>query len=194
MIKLSMCNFISTELLGESMINTLSFMTFNTILSIGLFIASLIFPLGKILLARTPMSAKHSVELFIQYALFCNVGCLFIAGCMGQVLYGHEIAAVLGWGWSPFQYELAFSELALGILGLISPIFHRDFWLATIIASVTWLIGGSVVHLYYLFGQKNEAILNVSFVVGWNIVIALWLVVLYLISIACRRKESNSSY
>ena len=97
---------------------------------------------------------------------------------MGQLFYGPDIAALLGWAWSPFQYELAFSELALAFLGLISPLFKREFWLATIIASSTWLIGGSAVHLYYLILGSQE-VLKAGFVIGWNLFIAFWLIGLY---------------
>jgi len=154
-------------------------MNLNMILSLALFLISLLLPVGYFISTSSEVRPAAITEMLIKYALFFNVGCLFIVGAAGQFLYAPEIAACLGWGSSPFQYELAFSELALGLLGLLAPIFHREFWLATISAAVIWLFGASAVHLYYLIELGDQAILNASFVVIWNIVIACWLVGLY---------------
>ena len=155
-----------------------SFMTANMVLSLVLFGASLILPFVQMVIVDKCFHFKNMSEMLLKYALFFNVGCLFILGFAGQFLYAQEISACIGWGWSPFQYELAFSELSLGILGLLSPIFYREFWLATVIAAVLWLIGGSGVHLYYLV-QGNELLLNASFVIVWNVLLSVWLVGLY---------------
>lgn len=161
------------------MADFISFMNLNMILSLVLFFLSILLPFFVVLFAGPQYNFKKIPALLLKYALFFNVGCLFITGCLGQFFYGSEIATCMGWSWSPFQYELAFSELCLGILGLISPIFYREFWLATIIGAVVWLVGASSVQLYYLFIFGNEAILNASFVIGWNICISLWLIGLY---------------
>lgn len=159
----------------------LSFMNLNTILSLVLFGCSLLFPLLYLLFDQQGKLTGLS-EIFVKYSLFFNVGCLFIVGGAGQFLYGPEIASCIGWGWSPFQYELAFSEIALGVLGLIAPLFYREFWLSTIIGTAIWLVGASGVHLYYLIALSDIAILNASFVIGWNIFLTLWLIGLYCIA------------
>jgi hypothetical protein len=156
-----------------------SFMTINMVLSLMLFGASLLLPFLQVIFVEGGWKVDNLSQLFLKYALFFNVGCLFIMGSAGQFLYAPEISACIGWGWSPFQYELAFSELCLGILGLVSPIFNKEFWLATVIATVIWLIGGSAVHLYYLFAHHNDALLNASFVICWNIILSVWLIGLY---------------
>lgn len=161
------------------MTDCISFMSLNMILSLFLFFMSLIVPFLQIILVDKRCALQDIPEMMLKYSLFFNVGCLFIMGSTGQFLYGQEISSFIGWSWSPFQYELAFSELCLGILGLLSPLFNKEFWLATIIGSAVWLLGGSAVHLYYLFSQGNEAILNASFVIIWNIFIVLWLVAFF---------------
>ena len=163
------------------MTDFMSFMNLNMVISLTLFVLSLVIPFFVVLFGGIKYNFRYIPELLLKYALFFNVGCLFITGFMGQLLYGPEIAACIGWGWSPFQYELAFSELCLGVLGLISPIFNREFWLATVIGSVIWLLGGSGVHIYHLIMQGNEALLNASFVIAWNICISFWLIGLYIV-------------
>ncbi len=171
------------------MTDILSFMTLNMILSLLFFALSIIIPFFVVLFAHPKYDLNELPELLITYALFFNVGCLFLAGCVGQFFYGADIAAEIGWSWSPFQYELAFSELSIAILGFVSPVFDKGFWLATIIATVVWLLGGSAVHLYYLFAEGNQAVLNASFAIAWNICIAFWLIGLYLAFKAVRTQN-----
>ncbi len=161
------------------MTECVSFMNLNMILSLTLFFCSLFFPIMHVIFAPKGLNFGGIPEMFLKYALFFNVGCLFVLGSAGQFLYAPEISGCIGWSWSPFQYELAFSELALGVLGLLAPIFYREFWLSTIIATVVWLVGASIIHLYYLVALGNVAILNAGFVIAWNIIIAMWLVCLY---------------
>lgn len=177
---------------------SLSFMNLNMILSLVLFVCSLLFPLIHAFFDHHGLKLTGLSATYVKYALFFNVGCLFIVGGAGQFLYGPEIASSIGWGWSSFQYELAFSELALGILGLIAPLFYREFWLSTIIATSIWLIGASAVHVYDLIALGNSAILNASFVIGWNVLMSLWLIGLYCIATKplsrfCRTLEKMQS-
>ncbi len=165
----------------------LSFMNLNITLSLLLFFASVIIPFCQIIFVDKYFRFQNVPEILLKYALFFNVGCLFIVGCAGQFLYGPEIAAGVAWSWSPFQYELGFSELGLGLLGILSPLFKRGFWLATIIASSVWLIGGSAVHLYSYYVYGNTAIESAMFVIIWNIVITVWLIGLY---VACTKPQS----
>ncbi len=151
----------------------MTIVSLNMILSLVLFSLSLVVPLLVMLFAGERFDYTALPQLLLSYSLFFNVGCLFLAGFLGQLLYSHEIAATLGWQWSQFQHELGFSELSLAVLGLISPLFHKEFWAATIIATVIWLLGGAGVHIY------NGAVLNTRFIIGWNIFIALWLIALY---------------
>ena len=170
------------------MTTPLSFMNLNITLSLVLFFASLIMPFCQILFVDKYFRFHNVSEILLKYALFFNVGCLFIVGGAGQFLYGPEIAAGVGWNWSPFQYELAFSELGLGLLGLLCPLYRKEFWLATIIASSVWLVGGSAVHLYAFYVEGNTAITTAMFVIIWNIVITAWLIGWY---IACTKPRWN---
>ncbi len=157
-----------------------SIMGLTTMLSLGLFVCSVAFPLLQLIFSHERMKLQNISSLMLKYALFFNVGGLFIMGCAGQLLYSREISSCIGMSWSPFQYELGFSELALAVLGLLCPLMQRQFWLATIIATSIWLFGASGVHVYYYF-QGNESIMNAIFVVFWNLFMAIWLITFYFI-------------
>ncbi len=161
------------------------------ILSLVLFGLSVAMPFLVMVFAGQQFEYRKLPRLLVTYSLFFNVGCLFLAGFLGQLLYSHEIAASLGWSWSQFQYELGFSELALAVLGLLSPLYKKEFWLATIIVTTIWLLGGTGVHLYFLYGQ--DGLLNARFVMGWNVFIVAWLLGLYTYYNLNERVEGNNS-
>lgn len=153
------------------------FMILNMILLVLLFLLSLLAPLVHTLFFSRN-NTESIQEMLLKYSLFFNIGCLFIIGFAGHFLYPKEIAQCLSWNWSPFQYELSFSELALAILGMSCSIFNYQFWLATIIASSIWLLGASGVHIYYDL-ISGTVISNGAFVVYWNIFIVFWIIGLY---------------
>lgn len=167
---------------------TISFLTLNMLILIGLFVVSVIAPLVQtLLLAPVEKDAETISETFLQYALFLNIGCAFVVGFAGQLLYGQEIARCVGWPASPFQYELGFSELALGVMGLLSALFDYQFWLATIICASIWLWGTAGVQLYYVLSTHSLA--AVDFGTWWNIALPLWLGFLYTLSLCCTNKK-----
>ena len=167
---------------------SISFLTLNTLILVGLFVVSVIAPLVQILLlGSVEKNAETISDTFLQYALFLNIGCAFIVGFAGQLLYGSEIARCVGWPTSPFQYELAFSEFSLGVMGLLSALFDYQFWLATIIGVSIWLWGAAGVQLYYALSTGTLA--TVDFGTWWNILLPFWLSFLYVLSLCYTEKK-----
>lgn len=136
------------------------------------FILSIIIPFITNFFDYRPARGMLYWELLIQYSLFFNIGCFFLLGFMGHILYGQEIANILEWQFSPFQYELAFAELAIATLGFMGTLYRKEFWLATITVAVIWLTGASITQLYY-------KVWEFSFIIYWNIFIVFWLIFLY---------------
>jgi hypothetical protein len=164
------------------MIDFTSFIAIDIVISLMLFVISILLPLIHILLLHQGERYLVNIqELMLKYALFFNIGCLFVVGFAGQILYSREIASCVAWQWSPFQYELAFSELALGVLGLSCTLFNHHFWLATIIGSCVWLLGAAGTQLYDKLLHGTTAVAGANFVISWNIFLSIWLIALYVL-------------
>lgn len=152
-------------------------MELNVYVSLVLFILSLVTPfLHQVFLNQH--NGESVISLLVKYSLFFNVGCLFLSSALGQLLYPDSIALELGWAFSEFQRELAFSELSVGVLGLMSKLFDYNFWLATTISAVIWLFGSSASYLYYSVRYGASIFSQGGFVIYWNLFIALWLIAL----------------
>ena len=72
-------------------------------------------------------------EIFLLYSLVFLVGVrcslIFLANLIDSV----GVANYVGWPpGNPFQIEVAFVYLAIGILGILCIWFRKGFWLATI--------------------------------------------------------------
>ncbi len=153
------------------MTQSISLVTINMIVSLSLFVISVVTPLvHTLILAKTSRVFSDLQEMVLKYSLFFNIGCSFLVGFAAHFLYPLEMAACTGWSESPFQYELGFSELALASMGFLCALFNYEFWLATIIASSIWLLGTASVQLVQH---------GIAFVPCWNIVIAAWHIGLY---------------
>jgi hypothetical protein len=155
----------------------ISIMELNIYLSLILFIFSFIAPfIHQVVFNK--QNSESVVILLLKYCLFFNIGCLFLTCGLGQFLYPKSIALEIGWSFSEFQRQLAFSEMSVGLLGLICNLFGYQFWLATSISAIIWLIGSSFSYLYYSIIHNTYMLTASSFVIYWNLFIALWILIL----------------
>jgi hypothetical protein len=96
------------------------------------------------------------VGLLYFFAVIVGGGGLF--GFMGHTLVADDVAAQIGWpAGNPFQTEVAFTNLAFGVLGVLSVRLRGDFWLATSIGWGIFLMGAGVTHLVDLVAHGNDA-------------------------------------
>jgi hypothetical protein len=105
--------------------------------------------------ARTP--ARH-IELFVIYLLAISVGANGLSGAFGHIFLSDLIAQGVGWPTgSPFQLEMGFSNLLVGVLGLMA-IGRRDgFRAAAILATTILGLGATTVHLWDIAAAGNLA-------------------------------------
>ena len=105
--------------------------------------------------ARTP---ARRIELFTVYLLAISVGASGLGGAFGHLFLADVIAEGVGWPVdSPFQLEMGFANLALGILGIMAisrrptssltpaekEMPCRERWKSRLIASISGLLRNS---------------------------------------------------
>ena len=98
---------------------------------------TLVVAVGQIISARTPL-----VETLLLYFLVINTGLASLFTFMGHGFRSEKVAKYIGWPTgSPFQWEVAVSNLSYGVLGVLCFWLRGDFWLATIIAVSVFFVG-----------------------------------------------------
>ena len=100
----------------------------------------------------------HVVRLLLLYLLVLGMGVGGLWGFVGHFLMSDAVAASVGWRTgSPFQKELAFYHLGLGVLGVLALWIRDRLWLAVGLLSCIFLYGAGWVHLTDFLVRGNTA-------------------------------------
>ncbi|MCJ2164721.1 MULTISPECIES: DUF6790 family protein [unclassified Pseudodesulfovibrio] len=97
----------------------------------------------------------------LAWLLGVKVGLGGIWAFMGHYFKSDEVAEYIGWpSGSPFQKEIAFANLALGICGVLSFVlqgmaWRYGFWLATMVFASIFLGGAFSVHVKDIRKRRN---------------------------------------
>jgi len=108
---------------------------------------------------RSEVRAEKTLiaKALLRYLLVINVGLEGIFSFYGHAFMGEQVAASIGWAPSPFQYEVAIANLAIGSIGILCWWFEGAFWFATIVATTVWLWGDATGHLRQIVVAHNFA-------------------------------------
>lgn len=143
--------------------------------------AILILLLAKI--RNKTLNRKKIVEVFLLSFLVISVGFGSIWGFIGHFFLSAQVANNIGWAaGNPFQLEVAFANLAFGILGILCYWLRGNFWTATVISSSVFLLGDAYVHIINIIQYGNYASGNAGSVLYMDIIgpiILIMLLILY---------------
>ena len=140
------------------------------------FAFAIILGIFQIIFLKTPI-----ITSFLLAFIVSNVGLQGFFAFIGHFFKSHEVARGIGWpAGNPFQKEIAFTNLSMGILGILSIWFRGNFWLATIIARSVFLWGAAYIHLEDLKGRKNINIFNAGPVLYFDIFFPFVLIGLFI--------------
>jgi hypothetical protein len=83
--------------------------------------------------------------VFLLSFLVISIGIASLIGFVVHIFFADQTAASIGWAaGSPFQREIGFANLALGVLGITCIWLRGNYWVATVVATTTFLRGGSL--------------------------------------------------
>lgn len=118
-------------------------------------------------------------DAFLMSILFCLVGISGLWAFTGHFFVADKVAQGIGWPTgSPFQQEIAFTNLGIGILGILCLWLRNGFWTATVIMSSTFLLGASYVHIKDMIEKGNMNPLNSGLILYIDIFIPLFAIAL----------------
>ena len=109
-----------------------------------------------IALDKTVRSRERRLEVLLLYLFALGVGARGIAGFLGHFFLSDIVAESIGWpSGNPFQLEVGFANLALGILGFIAVNRRDGFREATVITVAVFGVGATIVHLMDIVETGN---------------------------------------
>ena len=139
---------------------------FLTFLIIGL-IAGLISLLSK----PRPLRINTVAEALFSYYMFFTIGLSNLVNFVFHVFFGDPAAKFIGWEQSPFQAEVGFASLGVGIAGVIAYKASLPFRFATLIPPAVFSLGAAGGHIYQMIAAGNFSPGNVGLVLPSDIVI-----------------------
>ncbi len=125
-------------------------------------------------------------EASLLWIAFWVLGIGGVYGFVAHLAFGPFIAEQIGWSNSPFQNEVAYANLTIGLLGLTSFWYRRrDYLLAAMVGYCSWFFADGVGHVASLLVDSNTAPSNAGSVLYTDLLTPLLVVLLLWLS----RKE-----
>ena len=132
--------------------------------------------LGIQFYSKRVLTLKKIIESFLLSLLVITVGFGSLWAFAGHLFFANQVASYIGWSpGSPFQMEVAFTNLAFGVLGLLCFWIRGNFWTATVIGVSVFYLGAAIGHINNMFTTSNYAPGNVGADLVLNILIPLLL-------------------
>ena len=121
-------------------------------------ILPLIIAVGHLGLDKSSRSHERKLEIFLLYLFGVGVAGSGIGGFFGHVFISDSVAESIGWPTgNPFQLEVGFANLAVGILGIVAMGRRDGFREATVIAVTVLGVGATIVHARDIIETGNLA-------------------------------------
>ena len=111
-----------------------------------------------ILIDTTASTRERRLEVFLIFLFALGVAGSGIGGFFGHLFLSDQVAESIGWpNGSPFQLEMGFANLAVGMLGIIAVSRRDGFREATVIAVAIIGVGATIVHIMDIIQTGNLA-------------------------------------
>jgi hypothetical protein len=141
---------------------------FFTLLIIGLIAAWI-----SLLRKPKPLKVNTVAEALLSYYMLFPLGISNLVNFVFHVFFGDVAAKFIGWENSPFQAEVGFASLGVGIAGVLAYKASLPFRVATFIPPAAFSLGAAGGHIYQMIAAHNFAPGNVGLVLPSDILIPI---------------------
>ena len=118
-----------------------------------------------------PLKIDTVAEAFLSYYMLFPVGISNLINFVFHVFFGDTAAKFIGWENSPFQAEVGFASLGVGIAGVLAYKASLAFRVATFIPPAAFSLGAAGGHIYQMIVAHNFSPGNVGLVLPSDIII-----------------------
>ena len=113
---------------------------------------------GLVAFDKTTRGRQRRAEVFLMFLFALGLAGSGIGNFVAHFFMSDVVAESIGWpAGSPFQLEVAFANLAIGVLGIIAAARRDGFREATVIAATVFSVGATVVHVMDIVETGNLA-------------------------------------
>jgi hypothetical protein len=131
--------------------------------------------------AARPRGRSRRSEAVLMYVLGVS-GAIGMFNVLSHTVFASDVAASIGWpAGNPFQTEVGFANLAIGIVGFAC-FWRYDFWLPAVIAKAVFAGGAGLTHVLDLVRAGNLAPNNSGPILTWDFLLPVVMVTLYILA------------
>jgi hypothetical protein len=130
-------------------------------------------------------------EIVLMYVLGVS-GAIGMFNVVIHTVFASEVAASIGWpAGNPFQTEVGFANLAIGLVGFVC-FWRYDFWLPAIAAKSVFAWGAGVTHVMDIVRTGNLSSNNAGPILVWDFLLPIVAVSLYILARDARERTAIS--
>ncbi|WP_158968033.1 DUF6790 family protein [Chachezhania sediminis] len=143
------------------------------------FIPVILYLLAIVLgLLGVPMPlAADTLSPLTAWMLAVSLGLSSLWSAFGHLTASEMVAKSIGWATSPFQLEIGWANLGIGLGAIAAAVLGRDAAIAITIMACCFLWGAAKVHTDEMIREKNFSINNAGPIYFWDILTPLTLIV-----------------
>ena len=141
---------------------------FVTFFIIGLIAAGI-----SLLNKPKPLRISDVAEALLSYHLLFAIGINNLINFVFHVFLGDISAKFIGWENRPFQAEVGFASLGVGVAGIIAFKASLPFRFATLIPPWAFSLGAAGGHIYQVIAEHNFSPGNVGLVLPIDIIMPI---------------------
>ncbi len=111
-----------------------------------------------------PGDTVQICNVLLLHQFVVTFGILGITGLFSNMIFAKQNAKACGWPGGPFQIKYGFSQLGLGVMGVMCIWFRDGFWLGTLVSMYIYGISGLWSHCNVMKMNKKidaESIANI---------------------------------
>lgn len=100
----------------------------------------------QFLIAGVPESMAEFCRVILLHQFVVTFGLVGVVGMLTNVFFAKKTLSMLGWPGGPFQIKYGFSQLGIGVMGVLAIWMKGPFWAATLINMYIYGLSGFVTH------------------------------------------------
>lgn len=104
----------------------------------------------------TNLSLSEICNVLLLHQFVVTFGSVGIIGLIVNIIRADQTAEMLGWPGGLFQIKYGFSQIGLGIMGLMAIWFKGNFWVGTLVTMYIYGISGLWSHCVVYKEKKEE--------------------------------------
>lgn len=106
------------------------------------------------------------------------IGWAGVGAGVSHLFFGRRISGTIGFRPSPYELEVGFADLAMGVVALLAAGYGPEFSLAVILVNAIFRVGCGIGHVRSMVQDRNFAINNTA-ILFVNFVVPAFLLVAY---------------